>query len=125
MDDQIRVTCTVGRKYTNALYRTRMDDPNFVLVPVPTHRSRRPRTLDVRTRSRIKDLLKVLRAPPKDYDGSNEKLAQYLGVSERQLIRILGRLKSEGVIKCEFTVRRLTDGTLFTERLMYINKEYV
>ena len=101
-----------------------MDDPNYVLVPVPTHRQRRTRALDVRTRNHIKELLKVLRAPPRDYDGSNERLAGYIGLSQRQLIRILGRLRDEGVIKCEIKIRRSSDGTVYTERSMYINKEY-
>lgn len=44
-------------------------------------------------------LLEILKVPPTDFDGSNAKLAEHLGMSERSVTRLLGLLAKDGVIR--------------------------
>lgn len=78
-----------------------------------------------KTAAHKRRLLELLRAPPSDYDGSNKKLAGYMGMSVRQVIRVLNLLKAEGSVKTKTSVSRRPEGGVYTRRMIQIRRENV
>lgn len=64
-------------------------------------------------------LLEILRDPPEDFDGSNAKLAEYLGLSQRHVIRVLKQLEEQKLISIQRNVRSFR-GVVFTDRKIYL-----
>lgn len=46
-------------------------------------------------------LLEIFKFPPEDYDGTNKKLSEYMGLSVRQVIRLLKQLEAAKQIKVD------------------------
>lgn len=75
-------------------------------------------------RSKVKrnQLLAILRSPPGDYDGTNAKLASYLNVSTRTVMRLLKGLEAEGrLLRRQKTFR--TGAGFYQRRMISIKKE--
>jgi hypothetical protein len=99
-------------------------DSHWVEVEVPS-----PRTITEQIRRTGKSaktlaqenvLLGILRRPPSDFDGSNAKLASYLGVSIRTVARLLAGLKATEKIRIRSKVVRGVNGKAYTRRSIQI-----
>jgi DNA-binding transcriptional ArsR family regulator len=76
----------------------------------------------LRTKVNKDRLLEILTAPPSDYDGSNKKLAEYMGMSERTVTRLLALMNKEGLIKLTNSRRRSIRGGVFTHRMIQLKR---
>lgn len=102
------------------------DAPRFKKVETPgllgrQLETRRTRGPGRKTALHKAKLIEIFRDPPFDYDGTNAKLEQYLGLSERQIERLLKALAVEGLIKIDIQYRRRLQGTgTYAVRTIYL-----
>lgn len=74
------------------------------------------------TKAKQQTLLRTLRSPPMGYDGTNGKLAEYLGCSVRTVIRLLKGLEDAKAIRIErFTLR--SPAGFFVQRTIQVLQE--
>jgi predicted ArsR family transcriptional regulator len=99
----------------------------WVTVDMPGKRRRGRRKTGIgstaKAKAHKKTLLWVLQNPPEDFDGSNAKLAEAMGLSTRQVTRYLKQLVAENRLKLEYTINRLASGGIRTTRMMQVLKE--
>jgi predicted ArsR family transcriptional regulator len=81
-----------------------MDTPALEQVATPAKKQRKKPGVGAtaKSRSHKTKILDFLREPPQDFDGTNGKIAQHLGLSAKQAQRLLHQLWGEGKIKLEY-----------------------
>ncbi len=95
-----------------------------VIIPNPVERLNHKRGKSIKTKSHEAMLLGILKAPPTDFDGSNKKLAGYMGMSERNVTRLLNGLKAAGKIKVDLARPRHPQLGYYTLRTIHIKREF-
>lgn len=106
-------------------------EATWVTVPMPGKTIRRRRSAGVgataKSRAHKTTLIEYLRSPPDDFDGTNRMLSAIVGVSERQIIRLLKQLETDGRIKMTYVMNRVANTGLgqycFTTRFIELQKE--
>lgn len=65
-------------------------------------------------------VIEILSAPPDDFDGSNAKLAEYVGLSERQITRVVAKLLESGQIRVKTNKQSVPGFGWYSNRQIYI-----
>jgi hypothetical protein len=81
----------------------------------------RPGTM-AKTLAHRAELLKLLRSPPAEFDGSNAMLAKLMRISIRTLIRTMNALKAEGLVRTQKRIVRLDGGKVRTIRFIQVKE---
>ena len=94
------------------------------IVPKRYSRLKRPSQVGKTAKTRVHklELMKIFLSPPEGFDGSNKKLAGYLGLSERQISRLIKMLEVEGRVKLDYVLNRTSQGGVYTTRFIHIQK---
>ena len=80
------------------------------------------RTHHLQTEAKKQTLMRLLRSPPDSFDGTNAKLAEYMGTSVRTVIRLLKRLEADkAVLVNRFTIK--TPAGVYTQRTIKVLTE--